>query len=194
MPAHYRATFFAFGAKVFLVSGNGIIVSNDGGTTWTLVDSTTIVAGLTASSTDLFVAAVGLFRSSDDGRNWTEADDGLAINAPFNIVSALAFAGNDLFAGTKSKGVFFSTDAGSTWTSISSGLPNNGIPNNLAYTQLFSLAVTDSFVLAGFNQGGIWRMPLSQTFSGIPQPSEQDPASFVAYPNPASNSISWDGL
>ncbi|HEX5317470.1 MAG TPA: sialidase family protein, partial [Candidatus Kapabacteria bacterium] len=194
LPANYRATCFAIGENVFVASAIGLVLSPNGGTTWSLVDTTTNLVGFAVAGTDLFAASGDVLRSMDNGKTWSVADSGLEINR-FNGARVLAVSGNNLFAGTTSKGVFLSNDNGTTWTPMSSGLPNNGIPNNLAYTQIYSMTVTDSFVLVGFYQGGIWRLPLSQAVSSVEQlSSDKSYESFLAYPNPAHTSFSLNNL
>ena len=57
------------------------------------------------------------------------------------------------------------------------------------------MAVTDSFLLAGFYQGGIWRMPLSLAMSSVSGPLfDRQGESLIPYPNPASASITLDAL
>ena len=196
LPANYRPTCLTVDGKVFIVSQRGLIVSTDTGATWTIVNSgMTQLVGMTASGSDLFAGADSVLRSTDGGASWTNNSNGLGITA-YNRIGALAASGNNIFAGTSSKGMFLSTDNGANWAPISSGLPNNGVPNNLSYTQVYSLAVTDSFVLAGFNQGGIWRRPLSQMTASVDQHITDDArGALLLYPNPVSgNSIHLDGL
>ncbi|MDP4200029.1 MAG: T9SS type A sorting domain-containing protein [Bacteroidota bacterium] len=195
LPQNYRPICFAFGSKVFMLSQLGVVLSTDAGNTWSVVDSALKRPGiLAASGSDLYTFADSVLRSSDDGRSWTSVTNNLPIT-PYNQVSALAASGNMLFVGTSAKGLFRSTDRGATWASISDGLPNNGVPNNLTYTTVYSLAITDSFLLVGFNQGGIWRRPLSQMTASVEQrPTVRDRESFLPYPNPASTAINMDGL
>jgi hypothetical protein len=67
----------------------------------------------------------GVFRSTDDGENWTPADSGLP---PFfggeHWVNALAAYDGIFFAGTAT-GVFRSTNNGVSWTATNSGITND---------------------------------------------------------------------
>lgn len=53
----------------------------------------------------------GVFRSTDNGKNWTQLNSGLTDTS----VIALSAVGNVLFAGTDSSGVFRSTNGGAGW-------------------------------------------------------------------------------
>ena len=62
----------------------------------------------------------GVFRSSDNGDNWIEVNNGLT--APF-VLSFATNASGDIFAGTYfGNGVFRSTDNGDSWNEKNNGL------------------------------------------------------------------------
>jgi photosystem II stability/assembly factor-like uncharacterized protein len=61
----------------------------------------------------------GIFRSTDNGVNWTAVNTGLT---DLDIRSLTVNVNGDLFAGSRS-GVFRSSDDGATWTPANSGLP-----------------------------------------------------------------------
>ena len=65
----------------------------------------------------------GIYRSTDNGVNWTEIDSGLTDN---NVQSILINSQNYLFIGTQS-GVFRSTDNGNSWDEVNYGLNNTYI-------------------------------------------------------------------
>jgi photosystem II stability/assembly factor-like uncharacterized protein len=58
----------------------------------------------------------GLFRSSNNGDNWTQVMSSIAGN----LITALAAVGKNLYAGTNGSGVFCSTDNGTTWVGLGS--------------------------------------------------------------------------
>ncbi len=78
----------------------------------------------------------GIFRSSNDGDNWTPIDSGLTDK----YVYAFTSYGTNLFAGTANGGVYLSTNNGTNWTAVNSGLPN---------LYVISLAVSGSNIFAG---------------------------------------------
>ncbi len=108
----------------------------------------TTVNALAVSGTNLFagtnggVPLSGVFRSTDDGVNWTRVITGLSNNN----VYALAVSGANLFAGVYD-GVYLSTNNGSNWTAV-----NNG----LAYTYVLSLGVFGTNLFAGTFGGGVF--------------------------------------
>jgi hypothetical protein len=74
----------------------------------------------------------GVFRSTDNGTNWTAINNGLDTN-----VFSLAVSGTNLFAGTDD-GIFLSTNSGTSWTAA-------GLTGEL----VLSLAVSGTNLIAG---------------------------------------------
>ncbi|MBS1494665.1 MAG: T9SS type A sorting domain-containing protein [Bacteroidetes bacterium] len=60
----------------------------------------------------------GLFRSSDNGLDWEESNNGFSI---INILD-ITEIGTDIYAASYGKGIFRSTDFGSSWSSFSPAL------------------------------------------------------------------------
>ncbi|MCI0555691.1 MAG: hypothetical protein L0287_32495, partial [Anaerolineae bacterium] len=94
----------------------------------------------------------GVFRSINNGNNWTPVNIGLT-----NItVVALAInpATQDIFAGTDGGGVFRSTDNGNSWTQV-----NNGLTNTAVTALAINPATGDIFaggVFRSTNNGNSW--------------------------------------
>ena len=105
------------------------------------------VNSLTQNSKGYIFAATdsGVYRSIDNGDNWTLLNNGLPPTRIKNIAT-----NNDghIFAGISSKGVFRSTDNGDTWVKINNGLPDTFI-NALTVNSNGDLFTTPS--------GGIYR-------------------------------------
>ncbi|RIK75880.1 hypothetical protein DCC62_12435 [candidate division KSB1 bacterium] len=81
----------------------------------------------------------GVYRSTDNGDNWTQINSGLPTS--ISVLSLVINSRGDIFAGTNGSGVFRSTDNGNTWTQINSGL---------MYAQVFSFAINgDGDIFAG---------------------------------------------
>ena len=78
------------------------------------------------SNGDIFAGTTlgGVFRSTDNGDNWSPINTGLTTTA----VLALAINGSgEIFVGTFSGGVFRSSDNGDNWSAISVGLTNTNV-------------------------------------------------------------------
>ncbi|MEW6510112.1 MAG: T9SS type A sorting domain-containing protein [Bacteroidota bacterium] len=98
------------------------------------------VLAFAADSASVFAGTGGggVFRSTDSGTNWTEANEGLTKR----VVLSLAVSGSKLFAGTSDYGgVFLSTNAGSTWNWA------------VLTCDVGALAVSDSNLFAGTGGG-----------------------------------------
>jgi photosystem II stability/assembly factor-like uncharacterized protein len=68
---------------------------------------------------DIFAATdSGVFRSTDNGINWTSADSGLPSNT---VIYSVAMCGKNIFAGTSGKGIYLSTNNGNSWAASYSG-------------------------------------------------------------------------
>jgi len=113
------------------------------------------IALATNSSGHVFVGTQGggIFRSTDNGENWTGVNNGLtATNVRALAINAVS---SHIFAGTFS-GVFRSTDNGDSWVAI-----NNG----LEFPSVISLAINSSgYIFAGtFEGGGVYVRPTMAT-------------------------------
>ena len=136
----------------------GILRSTNGGGTWDT--SATGLAGnsvVTLSVIDgsvyagayrytSYAASGGIYRSTDQGANWTYV--GLNVT-----VWAIASNGLAFFAGTDA-GIYRSTDNGTTWVQTNSGLTALGIS---------SLTTLGTTVLAGTKTGGVFQSTNSGT-------------------------------
>ncbi|TLY31540.1 MAG: hypothetical protein E6K56_04750 [Ignavibacteria bacterium] len=97
---------------------------------------------LAVSGTNLFAGTYygGVFRTTDNGTNWTAVNTGL----PDPEIFSLAASGTKLFAGTY-LGVSRSTDNGTSWTPT-------GVHNII-----YALTASGPFVFAGKHSGGVFR-------------------------------------
>jgi hypothetical protein len=84
-----------------------------------------------------------------------------------------------IFAGTLNDGVFISYNNGANWASLNSGIPTN--------TQIYSLALNETYVFAGTANKGVWKRPLSE-ISGI-NDVDITSSKINIYPNPAIDII-----
>ncbi|GEM_PF-940698 len=122
--------------NTIFISGDEMYRSNDGGNTWTLIDSDAVLryfSCLASGGSTLFAGNCTsdgrghIYSSPDNGTNWFPAGSGLIA---FNLTS-LAANGSQVFAGSWN-GVSRSTDNGATWTNMKTGtLIDSGV-NSIA--------------------------------------------------------------
>ncbi len=106
---------------------------------------------LLAHGTDLLAGTdAGLFRTSDGGKSWRQLRQGLPEEG---TVVALAASGGLLFAGCREDGIFLSTDLGDTWRPLNDGLMDMNVR---------SLATGRTYLFAGTEDLGVWRLPLAE--------------------------------
>jgi uncharacterized protein (TIGR03437 family) len=122
---------------------------------------------LAVSSGTLFAgsAGAGMFRSTDNGANWTQINNGLIgpSQTPPTVL-AIAVMGATIIIGTNGNGIFVTTDNGSNWTQVIRGLPSLIVE---------SLAVSGTTIYAGLFFGGVYRSTDSganwvQVSNGLP--------------------------
>lgn len=156
-----------FNAQIYAGTegGGGVYRLPEQGGTWTALNnglSTTRIRALIANETTLFAGAdLGeIFRSEDQGQNWTAASrleaprrPALALN-----VSMLARNGATLYAGTEGAGLYRSANGGRNWMPVA--------PRDLGeslYVTAFVVsgarlyAGTSSGVFFSTDQGESWR-------------------------------------
>jgi hypothetical protein len=148
-----------------------LYLSTNSGSNWALVEKYGDVVALAVSpngtdSTFLFKSETGwpgyadVMRSSDDGKSWTHADNGL-----FSLMNSLAVVTDgsgqtNLFAASYWPMVSRSTNNGDSWTEADSGLQSSVLraftvsSNGTSGATLF--ACTDSGVFATTNNGARW--------------------------------------
>ena len=65
-----------------------------------------------SSGSNIFAGTwVGVYRSTNNGANWTSVNTGLTNTT----IRSLLISGSNIFAGTQGGGVFKSTDNGASW-------------------------------------------------------------------------------
>ena len=130
-------------SNLYASSGPGVFKSTDSGASWTLVFRTLNPASDLVIEPEkpsvLYVAYGGdaqktLFKSTDGGQTWNEADDGIGMISSSQIDGVYKIAVdpvNDgvVYATTYNTGVFKTTDHGAHWHAINTGL--SALPHNL---------------------------------------------------------------
>ncbi len=145
---------FSHGDYLFAGTNNGVFRSTDQGQSWKSVNLGKInqdpaITSFTAIGETLFAGTSGgyIFRSTDNGLNWTPMEF-------FGNITALAAIGGSLFAGTRCEshapipcGIHRSTDNGKNWTFID---------KDIARISVRSLAAIGAELFAG-GYGGVLR-------------------------------------
>jgi photosystem II stability/assembly factor-like uncharacterized protein len=86
----------------------------------------------------------GIVRSTDDGRNWTDVNEGLTSLTTVAMVSV----GDTLFVGIFGAGIFRSTNNGDNWVRASNGITDPAIS---------CMVVSGTAILAGNSNGKVYR-------------------------------------
>jgi len=151
----------------------GVFVSSNYGISWTEThpNSGTFLSLATIGNYVFAGGGNGVYLSTNNGSNWTQT----SLNN--GTIQALLINGSNIFAGGYVNGGFFvSTNNGTSWIQRSEG----GVGGVRA------LCISNNFIFAGTDGGGIYRRPLSEIV-GIRPISEEVPQSYELkqnYPNP----------
>ncbi len=149
-----------------------LYVSSDTGATWSETDSSLYCpfAGqmVVSESSIYFGSTCGtLSRSTDGGCTWTTVSNSL------DVVEDLVASGGNLFAGTFNHGLYRVTTSNDSVTLIDDH-------------QVTCLTLSNTDLIEGTYNSGVWRCPLSQIVS-VHSRTAQAPGSFLLrqnYPNP----------
>jgi ligand-binding sensor domain-containing protein len=134
---------------IYASGDGGVFTSTDGGIHWSPSNTgmpVGYIAAIAVNGPKLFVSLYGadtngLFRSTNNGKSWSLITEGLP---GYTSISAIAFCGSKLFAGTKCAGIFASSDSGLTWSAA-----NNS--DLLIQSRCSKLAENDDGIYAGFD-------------------------------------------
>ncbi|NDJ76495.1 MAG: hypothetical protein GYB65_09565 [Chloroflexi bacterium] len=116
----------------------GVIISGDGGTSWTLVDHPSIngmpVFNLAVDPDNAYTVyaatEVGLLKSVDGGQTWM-AVNGLPGETRVRAIAVSTTTPRRVLAGVDGYGVYVSDDGGQTWQAGIAGLEANGSLHDL---------------------------------------------------------------
>ncbi len=151
-PASNLRSLISKGSFVFAgMQDNGIYRTSDNGDSWTKMDTTNILLKTaivfdfsTRNNVVIAGTSKGIFRSNNDGANWTWIEAGLPISASTYYVLSVTASGNNFVAGVETnvpslEGLYYSSDDGLSWH-VTNGLGfaqavgNNGGTSCLTYT------------------------------------------------------------
>lgn len=123
---------------IFAGSNNGVYYSKDFGMNWFVNQNPLNVDIISLAIKDTIIFAgtgdYGIFRSTDNGLTWTDANYGISSK----LITSIIIKGDNVFAGT-GNGVFISKDNGAGWEPVN---------NSLHYT-IRALAVSGNNLFAG---------------------------------------------
>ena len=175
----------AVGAHLFAgTSGGGVSLSTNNGADWTSVNKGLTNLYVTALAvvphggvgTNLFagtgsppVSPNGIFRSTDNGANWT-----MVLTS--SDVTGFAVIDSNAFAAIYGSGIRLSGNGGTSWAPVNTGLTNR-------YVEALAISGTNLFAGAVW----VWRRPLSEMITSVEPPSADVPGIFSLaqnYPNP----------
>ena len=137
----------------------GVFRSQDGGATWSNIESspgvTSLAIGRSNPSVMVAATALGLRRSLDGGTTWTTLATGTVVGSPWAAVAidpddATVFHAGTWSSGSGTEGVYRSADAGASWARVAS-LPAAASVNVLYH------AAGSGIVLAGVDRLGVLR-------------------------------------
>ena len=112
----------------------------------------------------------GLYRSTNDGLNWT-------VISISEWVYAILIIDSNIFAGAYYGGVYFSSNNGLNWVQKNEGFGNQVVN---------SLLSSNNYIYAGTAGSSVWKRPLSELI-GINPIAKEVPDKFSLfqnYPNP----------
>jgi photosystem II stability/assembly factor-like uncharacterized protein len=148
--------------------GGRLLITKDGGASWTIKLLTTLVPGWTGfnsaaawtkkgtlyvASESPLVGAVRFAKSADGGNTWVAGGNGLPDVAISDIaVDPADKSGNTVYAGTWI-GVYVTRDGGANWTLYGAGLPNVDV------TGLY-LSPEERFLRVATYGRGVWEIDL----------------------------------
>ncbi len=165
------------GSNIFAGTLQGIYLSTNTGSSWSLKGLTTqSVTSTAVSGSNIFAGTEsgGVFLSTNNGTNWTAVNNGLV----YLHIYSLIVSGTVIFAGTDG-GTFMSTDNGTSWLNKNQGFQ--------FVTRVNSLLITNNKIFGGTGSNSVWRRSLSEIQIGIKQISGNIPLSYSLsqnYPNP----------
>lgn len=189
------------GNNIFAGIGDGgVYLSKNNGSSWNEANNgvgliTSGVFSFATSGGSIFAGTGdgGVYLSGDTGKAWQAMNMGLPNPFGYIYITALATRDTNIFTGLYKRGVFYNRgfvfDTNEVLWPIN-GLwhdENYGLPAN---TDVTSLATNSSYVFAGTDSSGVWRLSLSTV--GIKE--IHNIGNIAIYPNPAINIITIKAL
>lgn len=174
------------GSKLFIGTNNNIYISTDNGNSWTPSSFSGInVQVLKLNNGKIYAGTYGqgIYVSSDNGTSWTNITNGTS----YTNVYGMAFDNNNNIYASAGAEIIMSKDNGAHWMSIYQGSTGNSSESTR------SLETNDNYLFAGTLALGVWRRPLSDFTTFVPNqvtaltPTVISQTSFQAVWNSAAN-------
>lgn len=167
-----------------------------------VVVNTPAATGLAASITaireneDVLYLTCGnkVFRSSNQGKNWTDITAGLP---PLNILKIYhdAYSNNESVYIGNAKGVYYRNKSMNSWINYSSGLPTIA---DITEFMMFNDGTENSLLRVAYYGRGVWEVPLYQdsvlkaAFSSLTKTCTEIPVRFVGRSSGKGLSYTWN--
>lgn len=139
--------FVKSGDAIIAATSQGVLVSMDGGNSWSLKTEgiNKAVNSIAAIDSNLYAATEqGIYYSHDVGASWVAK--GVGVTSQF--LNAIEIRNETLYVGAREQGFFVSSDLGNTWQK-----KNNG----LAALTVNALLIKGNTMIAGTEELGVFR-------------------------------------
>lgn len=125
---------------------SGVFVSADSGLTWKRIQSGSHIYTLYSNDSGTYIGTIrGIYKTTDNGTNWIQTNNGLKDT----VIQCIYSASKDLIFAATSGGLYFSTNQGDNWSRCSNGIPNSYM--------LSVFADSNGIVFAGNYSRGIYK-------------------------------------
>jgi len=150
-----------FGRAVAVSGDVAIVGAPYDGESWsqTGLNNVPVRAFAINSAGHIFAGYIGVYRSTDNGKNWNIVNRGLT---DLNVHALIIIRDGHIFAGTSGGRVFRSTDNGDNWNQINSGVINADVKafvinsNGHIYAGAYGYADTYGGVFRSIDKGNNW--------------------------------------
>jgi photosystem II stability/assembly factor-like uncharacterized protein len=143
---------------IFAGTDIGVARSVDNGDSWEAdLPGRAVLAFAINDAGHIFAGTIGrgVYRSTDQGKTWTEVNSGLTITL---VLALIINSDQYLFAGTYLGGVFRSTDNGDTWEPVNDGLTESFVAELAVNSAGHLFAGTDAGVFRSTDNGDSWNL------------------------------------